>query len=238
MPTKRLLILANSVKKGQHCIAGREVLHGPTGYSYGEWIRPVNQATEEGELTTANCSYHDNVQVRVWDIVDVPLLGREGSVAQPENWFIDANTRLVRVGDHPSLSMPNVSSESPPDLWLAPSGRRDRITPEDLAALGIRQSLYLISVPDFRMELEWYDFPGRAYHRRRAQFTYANQHYDLPLTDPNMEPFLNPQPPNGQSRTYLHPTGQNKILCVSLSAPYKFDQKHHKIVATVFDVAS
>lgn len=237
MPTKRLIILANSVKKGQHCIAGREVLRGPKGYSYGPWIRPVSRQSE-GELTETDCAFEDGNQPEVFDVVDIPLEECEGSAAQPENWFIDPSQHWVKVGDHTAQRMPAINSESPPDLWLAPSGRADRITPEDLAALGRNQSLYLIAVPDFRMELEWYDWQGSGYHRRRAQFTYQGRHYDLSLTDPAMEPLLNPSPPRGQSKTYQHPTGPNKILCVSLSPPYIHDQKHHKIVATVLEMAT
>jgi hypothetical protein len=43
MPTKRLQILANSVKKQQHCIAGRELLEHGGGMSFGNWIRPVTE---------------------------------------------------------------------------------------------------------------------------------------------------------------------------------------------------
>src|SRR5687768_14462946 len=124
MPTKRLLVLANSVKKGQHCVAGREVLHGPNGYSYGPWIRPVSR-TGEGELTEADCALQNGGQPRVFDVVDIPLLKCEGSAAQPENWFIDPSKQWTKVGDHAALSMPGVNSETPPDLWLAPSGRAD-----------------------------------------------------------------------------------------------------------------
>ena len=167
MPAKRLVILANSVKKKQHCVAGREVLNGPNGYSYGQWIRPVSR-TGEGELTETDFAFENGDLPKVFDVVDVPLEECEGSAAQPENWFIDPNQFWVKVGDIATLKMPGINSENPPDLWLAPAERADRITQEGLAALARNQSLYLITVSNFQMTLEWSEWEGKGYHRRRA----------------------------------------------------------------------
>jgi hypothetical protein len=230
MATKRVLILANSVKKGQHCIAGREIIDPGATMPYGNWIRPVSRQSE-GELTRSDCAFENSQLPRVWDVVDVPVDECEGSVSQPENWFIDPTAFWVKVGDQPGFGLPLVYAENPPDLWFDPNDRVDRVSPVALAALNRNQSLYLVAVTDFRIEIDWHSYGG--YHRRRAQFRYASRHYDLSLTDPAMESHCSPFPPRGQSKIVELPTGGDKILCVSLTP--EFNGYHYKVVATVLE---
>ena len=104
MPTKRLLILANSVKKQQHCVAGCVVRKDDDVVTYGRWIRPVSRKSE-GELTSTDCQYENGKLPKVWDIVDVPLEECEESPSQPENWFIDPNEYWVKIGDQANLAL-------------------------------------------------------------------------------------------------------------------------------------
>lgn len=232
MPTKRLLILANSVKKKQHCIAGREIVDAKAKDPYGAWIRPVSR-DGEGELTASNCCFDDMTLPKVFDVVDVPLEVCENSLAQPENWFIDSARSWVKVGDQRTLKLPAVYAEGPDDLWIEPNRKQDRISPEGLAALKRSHSLYLVAVTDFRIEIDWHSL--YEYHRRRATFKYNNSSYNFSLTDPEMDKHWMPYPARGESKTVELPTGGDKILCVSLTPPFQGD--HYKIVATVLEIA-
>lgn len=49
MERRHILVLANSIKKGGRCIAGRELLRRQTGWRLGPWVRPVSDA-EGGTL--------------------------------------------------------------------------------------------------------------------------------------------------------------------------------------------
>lgn len=233
MQKKRILVLANSVKKGVHCVAGREVVGNGLDASYGAWIRPVSRMGE-GELTSAHCALQNSMQPRIWDVVDVSLDAHEGSCAQPENWYIDPETRWVKIGERSTLGLPPIHADTPPDLWLDRAGPSDRIAPATLSALNRNQSLYLVAVADFRLAIEWNAWKGR--HARRACFTYCGQSYRLSMTDPDMERYCRPFPPSGEDRTVELSTGGEKLLCVSLSAP--FGGNHYKIVATVLEPAT
>jgi hypothetical protein len=233
MPTKRLLILANSVKKKQHCVAGRVVREDEEGVKYGKWIRPVSRKSE-GELTAADCQFQNGRLPKVWEVVDVPLEECEESSSQPENWFIDPHSYWVKVGDQATLGFPPVYGDTPADLWIDKNARIDRISPDALATLDRKRSLYLVPVSDFQIQIDWNSYSG--YHRRRAHFRYAGTFYDLSLTDPEMEAHCTPFPARGRSRTITMETGTDKMLCVSLSPPYR--GHHYKIVATVLEIAN
>jgi hypothetical protein len=232
MPKKRLLILANSVKKGGHCIAGREIIRPEARMPYGNWIRPVSQGGE-GELTDANCRFQTGKLPKVFDVIDVELHSPEESTSQPENWYIDDSKDWRRIGTLSTQGLPGVYAETPPDLWLAHGERQDRISTTALLAMSPVTSLCLVAVTGFRMVLEWNSFTSR--HRRRACFKYGGVDYDFGLTDPEMDNFLHPFPQAGATKKVDHPTGSEKIVCVSLTPP--FQGYHYKIVATVLEIA-
>jgi hypothetical protein len=48
MPNKRIVVLANSVKKSARCVAGREATLGES-IKIGRWYRPISDEPE-GEL--------------------------------------------------------------------------------------------------------------------------------------------------------------------------------------------
>ena len=72
MPSKRIIVLANSVKKSAKCVAGIEVGTGKDLVPYG-WIRPVS-GESEGELELRHMQVEGGRALKVYDIVDVPLM--------------------------------------------------------------------------------------------------------------------------------------------------------------------
>jgi hypothetical protein len=232
MPVKRVHILANSVKNGQHCIAGRELIDRGGRRLFGEWIRPVSRHGE-GELSASDCRLPNGQTPKIFDVVDISVEEYAGSGSQPENWFIDPHQRWRPVKIEGKL--PEVIVDSPPLLWPHSSIRRDRISPEALANLNCRHSLYLIEVNDFRIQVGWRDYEGKLSTRRRALFRYNGRDYDFSLTDPVMtdkhcSPF--PKPEDG-IKTIMLDSGGDCLLCVSLTPP--FNDYHYKIVATVIE---
>lgn len=227
MPTKRLVILANSYKKGEHCVAGREIIDTDDVISYGNWIRPISNHGE-GELTTKECTSENGQIVDVWHVADIPLQQPAPSPAQPENWLIEPNAPWTLVSD---IQLPQVPHDQPPDLWLS-GYSPDRISPAALAALGRNQSLYLIGVQNFHLKFQWSHFEN-GYHKRRALFTYNGQDYDLSITDPAMTKHFGEYPQRGVNKTIELPSGNAPRLCISLTNP--FNGAHFKVVATVLD---
>src|SRR5882672_7368633 len=102
MPTKRIVILANSVKHDPgRCIAGREIIElEGGGLRPARWVRPVS-TVGEGELRPAHTRVSDGRPIQVLDIVDVPLLDPAQDPSQPENWIVDPARLWTRIGQWP-----------------------------------------------------------------------------------------------------------------------------------------
>lgn len=78
--TKRLIILANSIRPGGRCVAG---ICADTG----QWVRPVPRHADRAVPDTRSIS-----RMALLDIVQVPLAGDRPNPPdryQRENWFVD-----------------------------------------------------------------------------------------------------------------------------------------------------
>jgi hypothetical protein len=235
MPIKRIHILANSVKKSQHCIAGRELIEHNGKLVFGDWIRPVSRHGE-GELSWTDCRFPNGKTPKIFDVVDMELEEHEGSASQPENWFINTDKQWKKV-DIEEDQLPELVVDTPQRLWQEPGGRGDRISIDALKALKCGRSLYLIQVSRLRLQLGWRSYQNKQSRRRRALFEYRGQDYDFSLTDPRMDKYTSPFPkPEDGTKTIKVDSGGECLLCVSLTPP--FQGYHYKIVATVIEQGS
>lgn len=83
MPLKKVFVLANSIKKRQRCIAGREIIKHHDGKEYwGEWIRPVT-LHDEGAVSLSECRLQDGTIPVPLDVVHIPITSCENNSAQP-----------------------------------------------------------------------------------------------------------------------------------------------------------
>jgi hypothetical protein len=235
VPTKRIVILANSVKHGEHCVAGKEVFAKGGKLSFGGWIRPVSRDGNEGALASTHCALDIGRQPKIWDVVDIPVVEPEGYDPQPENWIVDEDRDWERVKLDSEVSVPY---DQPANLWLDETQKNDRVHPDNLARIGQKTSLYLIRPEALELRFGWTNYPGYAKkHRRRAVFTYRGFSYDFGLTDPVIEAKYCPNFPQ-QDEVAKHikiakPT--DCALCVSLTRPFSGTNCHHKLVATVIE---
>jgi hypothetical protein len=235
MPTKRIVILANSVKKNDHCIAGKEVIIQNGKISYGQWIRPVSEHGDEGALSASQCSLTGGNNPAIWDVVDVSLLRPEAYAPQPENWIIDESKpwRKVVLNDLPAIAM-----DAPPNLWIDQTQKNDRVHPANLGKLKQVASLYLIRPKNLRLRVGWDSFQGEPpKHKRRAYFEYQGEPYDLGLTDPAIEQkYCSPYPAKDAGMPLVPlKDPADCVLCISLTRPFSFTGCHHKVVATVIE---
>ncbi len=198
------VIFANSIKHGQHCVAGK-TLDGKY------WVRPV--ADSDGrELTHAQAKCrnpHGTFNVKPLQKVTIGLSGHVPLINQPENYMVDDSVwqqnytldqhHIINYLDHPS------------DLW----GKGDRVR-YDLIKSGqhvIAQSLYLVQVSNLSLYVS-------SFNKRRASFIFNEHVYDLPVTDPNFD-------------ALVQDFGAIKgILCISLGEV--FEGNCYKLVATIF----
>ncbi len=234
MPEKRVLILANSIKKSARCVAAREIIQDAGKARLGGWIRPVS-GSGEGELLPHHYALQQGGSASVLDVVDVALKRRQSDPGQPENWLIDDSTRWSKVRAVPIDKVAGFA-ERPADLWLESTSHSDRITVNAQAGRSTPTSLVLIRPEGFHVRLWREPNPWKGYTQRktRAVFRYAGQEYSLSMTDPIFsEQHCGNHPPESEGvRKVVPPCGDNCLLCISLTPPCK--DYHYKVVATIF----
>lgn len=186
-----IVVFANSVKHGRHCVAGKDV-------QTGNWIRPVRNASG-AELDHNQCicvNPYGKYIVKPLQKVEIDLVSHSPLANQPEN-FIVGNTQWVQQYKIETHEVFNYL-DAPETLWGV--GSSVAFSQIEDGTIQIMQSLYLVKVDNLQIY-------KNLYNNRRAAFSYNGNQYDLAVTDPNFEKYL--QNPQHQS-----------ILCVSLGEKY------------------
>lgn len=199
-----VIVLANSIKHKQHCIAGK-CNRG------GGWIRPVSD--EQGaELSHDQARYQNKFgiyTVRPLQKIYMQFDKRVPLLHQPENCLI--NDQLWTQNYVINACDLSDYLDQPHDLW----GDDNKIE-YNLIRFGdykVKQSLYLVQVDN----LELYTTDQG---KRRASFAYNHIEYDFAVTDPRFDEIV--------SKQYK----VSGILCISLGEVYQ--GYCYKLVATIF----
>lgn len=227
MAEKRLLILANSLKKSARCVAGREVIQDGGRARLGSWIRPVS-GSGEGELLPRHYALQQGGSASVLDMVDIPLKRQQSDPGQPENWLIDDSTQWSKVRSVPVAKVAGLA-ENPSDLWLESGVNTDRISPEAQIVRSHQSSIVLIQPQNLEVR------KGREFNKwkTRASFDYLGTSFALSVTDPMfLDRHFATNPDAGGPREWMPCSGEDALLCISLTPP--FNGFHYKVVATVF----
>lgn len=168
MQTKRIVVLANSRKHSERCVAGREIL--PNGY--GGWIRPVSARNGHG-IDDRDSTYIDGNALQVLDVVDVPLVEPRPYACHTENCLISDPHHWVKVGAF-DWGQASALAENHPTLWTngdsTNAGMNDQI--EVSKAKNFTSSICLIHVNSVELHVL---APGAAYgnFKRRVQARFA-----------------------------------------------------------------
>ncbi len=204
MPQSEVVVLANSIKHGQHCVAGKCV-------NTGRWIRPVSNL-QGGELSHQQARIqnpHGTFSVKPLQKARIGIAQHAPLPHQPENYLIDGTVWVQNYSfDAGQL---NTLLDTPVDLW----GDGNRVVHALITAgfYQVPQSLYLVQVENLRLYYTDDD-------KRRVSFSYGGIDYDLAATDPRFDEIV---------RDDLPISG---ILCVSLGEEYQ--GYCYKLVATIF----
>ena len=192
--TKRIIVLANSIKNGARCIAGVQWPQVPLAdlkvdpidpeLTRNQWIRPITK-DGDGELPAECMQLDRGGQIRVCDVVDVPLLQQANDPIHPEDWLVDPTRLWRRVCMMNSVTILDLE-EHPEDLWLLSKLQADRAPPAFFLSRQKHQSIFLIRPDNFHAELSvvFNSFKKKDQKKYRAKFEYRGMNYDLGLTDP------------------------------------------------------
>jgi hypothetical protein len=209
----RFVCLANSYKEGGRCIAGivLDRYSNPIiENGLPKWIRPVSDIGH-GEIPKEWVS-----NINILDIVEIEPSAYVGEGYQSENaTFLEDSILVTGIFDHTKLAG---LWENRPYLFGTPG-----------KAINIKyinrldHSLTLVRTVDFEV-LENPSDDNPAKKKIRLSFTYNNNEYNLPVTDP----------------VFLH-SYQNSTnfmdgieeLYLTLSVGVVFEEWHHKLVAGI-----
>jgi len=231
---KEIVLLAKSVKHGQNCVAGREVVRIANKLQLGSWIRPVSNH-DEGAVATHEMLLEGGGIPQFLDIIEIEVKGNVENPTQPENWLI-GNAKWRKTGRIGVNSVFDHFIESPPNLWAGAYCQPDRIDTSGYISSGYNTSICIIKPDAFSMEIStvFNDFSGREQKRRRGKFIYNGINYDLAITDPEIDiKYFRPFPGIDDEAKQITLDPEKCLLCISL-AP-EFNGYHYKLVATVIE---
>jgi len=232
MAFKRIVVLANSIKKHARCVAGREVGLARQLVT-GDWIRPVS-GESEGELEPHHMRIEGDARLNLLEIVDVPLGAHADDRIHPEDWIVDAKQPWKKVGKLDATTL-GAFEEQPKNLWLESKAHSDRAARNFLLTQPDHQSLYLIRPTNLRIELSHAVNPYKNKNQKktRAKFFYRGQAYEMSLTDPDFtDRYCTTFPELGAKPVVVRPPYTDRCLvCISLTPI--FNGYHYKVVAAI-----
>lgn len=175
MKTKKIIILTESSKFKNNCVAGIEK-------DTGKWIRVVSDDEDTyGALTKDDIMYKDGTMCEVMDIVNVPYVKAVPTKTQPENILIDRNYYLTKDG---VATLDDVLEIHPKEINDYIFGTRySSVKEEYLEELGVDYSLTLIKVK--KLVFNWRE-NNKGQLKLKVTFKYNDIKYeDMSVTDPD-----------------------------------------------------
>ena len=217
-----MICLANSRKEGGRCIAG--IRTDGKG-----WIRPVSPIIG-GTLYGYHYSLQNGSEVQVLDLIEVPLIKPLSQPHQPENWLIETSVKwklIQRPASKRSLEILDNYINTGPFLF---GDDCDRIAASTYQYQKSPESLTLISPSDFKFEVKLNQYRGNL--QKRLIFSLGGAEYNLVLTDPRFENFLEKQGLGVFTPIQLGFSSNQKVY-LTISLGEQFRSYHYKLVASV-----
>ncbi|MBH0031976.1 MULTISPECIES: hypothetical protein [Pseudoalteromonas] len=204
MKQVEMVILANSIKHGEHCVAGKDI-------NTKEWFRPVSDESGGAlSLKQVMCTNpYGQYPAKPMQKIIMTLGQHVPKMNQPENFQVNDSNWV----QHYKLAENELENylDLPNDLW----GRNDRVSFNKIHTgnIIIQNSLYLVKVEDLKLFVS-------NNGKRRCSFSYNGIQYELAATDPMFDSLL---------KTNVILKG---ILCVSLGEEYL--GYCYKLVASIY----
>ena len=201
---KQVYILTKSLKDREYCVAGIDMFSG-------EWIRLVN--SKDGDACPKE--FLDDKDIKVLDIIEIELKIAVPYGAQKENWLIDENIPVQKIGSRKLSQLLYLRPFDKPEFIFGSKGNEL----EKAEVKKLDHSLELLPVSDLVLDTS---LKGDGRNHYKVKFNYKNQSYNLSLTDPKYrnENFDGIRIPNAKVIVSIHavPYGENDLF-------YKFVAK-------------
>jgi hypothetical protein len=237
--SKLIVILANSIRSTDRCIAGKELVLKEDGtYDVGPWIRLADRSTKEGAVpaNVAYCAGHR--WVKILDVVRVVLQFPCDNPDHPEDWWLEPHQPWEFVETRTVADLPNFA-DHPYSLWH--TGESDAVFAGYVRDMGVQAaSLYLVKAPE-QWSLTYYkeynSFKGYDKKYRKLELTFAGKYHEFSVTDLgfdrrfNLPSAVSQWPNPGETLTVPNPAGC--YFCLSLTP--EFNSRHYKVCATIFE---
>lgn len=213
--TKEIVVLTKSKKKGGYCVAGIDT-------TSGKWIRPIsNNAVDEGAVPISDILYNDGSKMNIFDKVQIEFISESPTLAQPENWVYNPETKWKRKGTSSLYEVINFRGYDKPDMVFC--NYEKEVNESNLDGKG---SLLLLSVINSSIFIKTFNDGHR---RLQLNFTYNNANYRyFKISDEVIN-----------NRFLNYPDGvydsRDKLSAVfSLTGKYDITNKYYKMVAQMF----
>ena len=235
--SKAIVILANSVRSGHRCVAGKELIRNGDSWEVGPWIRITDPGTKDGSVRYELTRCRGGEEVQVLDVVEVPMQKPVGDEDHPEDWFVDTSQRWTHLTRLDVNELSRIS-DNPIDLWR--DGGDGRSVPEGyVQKMGEPSTLFLIENPLNARVSFWKERGTRGRDsdtiekiRMRLCCTYGGVTHTFDITDPNFTERYHLFD-RAEAREQMMRLENPLHLCVSLTRPW--NGRQYKIAATIFE---
>ena len=234
--TELMMILANSEKKGDKCVAGKRLtLNTNNTYNIHEWIRPVHPTTAEGEIPTRLTVFPGHVLAPL-DVVSIEFEGSAEDEHHPEDLVIVKGKPWELHPDIDAKYLPNFC-DTPKELWgNEPS--LSRCVPEGFVPAMPNPFTLCLIRPEAPCEIEAYYEPGwqgGVKLRKKLFLRHNGMRHEFDITDTvfTRRHKLAEQAKQGLFKMSLDDL-EKVFLCLSLTPAFRGD--HYKIAAAIIEI--
>lgn len=168
MKIRKLVILAESAKYNNYCVAGVDV-------DSGEWIRPISENPElEEAVPLEDLKYPDGSRVELLDVVEIKFSDRSANnPIQPENFFYNAKYFWQKVGCMTLQELIDKRGYDSRDKIFYNAERS--IFGADVEKIPVRESLLLLPVENLFISVEVEE--GKEHKKFFADFEYHGKKF-------------------------------------------------------------
>ena len=218
MIIRKLIILAESAKYNNFCVAGIDI-------DTGEWIRPISEKAElEEAVPLEDLKYPDGSRVELLDVAEIKFFDRAvNNPIQPENFFYNEKYFWQKVG---RVTLPELINKRGFD-------ERDKIFYNDersifgadVEKISARESLLLLLVENLFISVE----EDKDHKKFFADFDYRGKRFlRFSVGDIAVRKKFEA---SGAGKYFLQ---EKADVVFSLTNPFHANRKCYKILAQIF----